>query len=252
MQDTSIDNMSVSEKKWPKPNVQMERLSKRMSQYLRHGAGKNGTEPLDDAGWAPVSRICRMFGVGEREVLAVCAPGPHNLKNRFETVTATGGTLIRARQGHSLKDAQGLALIKSEAILTPLGLEDLQEYGTGELEKGKKALATRRDDKWWVIHGTSFGRIKRLENLGFARDGARISSDPRIGLNRMGRTHIHMSPSATVERWHSWYNLEVWVDIAAAMAAGIKFWISGNDVILSEGNEHGVIPSEFLHPVARS
>jgi RNA:NAD 2'-phosphotransferase (TPT1/KptA family) len=226
----------------------LERTSKRMSKYLRHQAGKDGLRHVDAAGWADITYVADICSCSVEEVRAIATPGEHNKKDRFEV----DGQRIRARQGHSLATAAGAAVVKSELIHTPLTSETLTDR-----------VATRRGDRWWVVHGTSFGRIKHPSNLGFTRDPFIGSPTPRmvsiaspgkmadeVGLSRMGRSHIHMSPSNEVERWHKWYNLEIWVDIEAAMAAGIKFWISGNDVVLSEGNEHGVIPSRFLHPVA--
>eukprot|EP00455_Lapot_gusevi_P028757 TRINITY_DN3079_c0_g1_i1.p1 TRINITY_DN3079_c0_g1~~TRINITY_DN3079_c0_g1_i1.p1 ORF type:complete len:100 (-),score=24.37 TRINITY_DN3079_c0_g1_i1:152-412(-) len=44
-------------------------------------------------------------------------------------------------------------------------------------------------------------------------------------------------------------DLVIYVDVAAAMAAGIKFFVSDNQVILSEGDEGGFIPSRFFSRV---
>lgn len=41
----------------------------------------------------------------------------------------------------------------------------------------------------------------------------------------------------------------VYIDILAAMKAGIKFFISENGVILTEGNENGFLPYEFFKRV---
>lgn len=41
----------------------------------------------------------------------------------------------------------------------------------------------------------------------------------------------------------------VYVDIDAALAAGIKFFISENGVILTEGNEQGFLPYTFFKRV---
>jgi 2'-phosphotransferase len=41
----------------------------------------------------------------------------------------------------------------------------------------------------------------------------------------------------------------VYVDVEAAMKAGIKFFVSENGVILTEGNEEGFLPYEFFKRV---
>ena len=38
----------------------------------------------------------------------------------------------------------------------------------------------------------------------------------------------------------------VFLDVAKAMEAGIKFWVSDNGVILSEGNADGLVPLEYF------
>lgn len=41
----------------------------------------------------------------------------------------------------------------------------------------------------------------------------------------------------------------MFLDIGKAMQAGIKFWLSDNGVILTEGNEDGILPLEFFKRV---
>ncbi|KAJ9637202.1 hypothetical protein H2199_007488 [Coniosporium tulheliwenetii] len=41
----------------------------------------------------------------------------------------------------------------------------------------------------------------------------------------------------------------VYVDLRAAMAAGLEFWRSENGVVLSEGDENGLVPIKFFKRV---
>ena len=41
----------------------------------------------------------------------------------------------------------------------------------------------------------------------------------------------------------------IFIDIKRALEGGIKFWKSANGVILSEGDEKGVVPLEFFRRV---
>ena len=44
-------------------------------------------------------------------------------------------------------------------------------------------------------------------------------------------------------------NVLIFVDVEKAVAAGIKFYLSANNVILSPGNRSGCIPAEFFKKV---
>ena len=41
----------------------------------------------------------------------------------------------------------------------------------------------------------------------------------------------------------------VYVDVPKAMGAGLKFYLSANGVVLTEGNENGFIPTELFERV---
>lgn len=138
--------------------------------------------------------------------------------------------LIRANQGHSIQ-------VDTDGLLTPLTQEANNVPET-------------------VIHGTDEPSWKLILKSG--------------GLRRMGRNHIHfasglpagfkpLSPStgATEEsesapvisgmRKNS--SILIYIDIQAALAAGIKFFVSENGVILTEGNVQGFLPYEFFTKV---
>lgn len=138
--------------------------------------------------------------------------------------------LIRANQGHSIK-------VDNEGLLTPITLE------AGNVPKT-------------VIHGTD----ERAWNL-ILKSG---------GLQRMGRNHIHFAsglpagfkslavdtasteekeaaPVISGMRKNS--SILIYIDINAALAAGIEFHVSENGVILTEGEEKGFLSHEFFKRV---
>ncbi|KAI4954082.1 hypothetical protein J4E91_001791 [Alternaria rosae] len=139
--------------------------------------------------------------------------------------------LIRANQGHSIK-------VDSEGLLTPITQE------AGNVPET-------------VIHGTN----EKAWNL-ILKGG---------GMRRMGRNHMHFasglpagfkaldaSADSTTEekeaapvisgmRTNS--TILIYIDINAALAAGIKFFLSENGVILTEGNEQGLLSYEFFKRV---
>ncbi|KAH9873115.1 hypothetical protein J1614_005512 [Plenodomus biglobosus] len=138
--------------------------------------------------------------------------------------------LIRANQGHSIK-------VDTDGLLTPITQE------SGNIPET-------------VIHGTDEPAWKLILKSG--------------GLRRMGRNHIHFAsglpagfkpltsstgsaeekeaaPVISGMRKNS--SILIYIDIQAALLAGIQFFVSENGVILSEGNEQGLVPYEFFKRV---
>jgi putative RNA 2'-phosphotransferase len=77
------------------------KISKSLSYWLRHRPGAAGLE-LDGSGWAPVAKVMQALssrGLADNpeQLRSVVAESE---KNRFEL--SPDGTLIRARQGHSV------------------------------------------------------------------------------------------------------------------------------------------------------
>ncbi|KAH7392043.1 KptA family-domain-containing protein [Phaeosphaeria sp. MPI-PUGE-AT-0046c] len=138
--------------------------------------------------------------------------------------------LIRANQGHSIK-------VDVEGLLTPITV----------------AAGNVPDT---VVHGTDESAWRLIMKSG--------------GLRRMGRNHIHFAsglpvgfkslavdtasaeekeaaPVISGMRKNS--SVLIYIDIHAAMEAGINFYISDNGVILTEGNEQGFLSHEFFKRV---
>ncbi|CAD0113748.1 unnamed protein product, partial [Aureobasidium uvarum] len=127
--------------------------------------------------------------------------------------------LIRANQGHSLE-------IASENLLAPITEENLPSI---------------------VVHGTTHSAWPQIVATG--------------GLKKMARTHVHFasglpagfksedkdsSNAPVISGMRNSSSVLVYVDIKKAIEAGIKFWKSENGVILSEGDDKGVIGLQFF------
>ena len=74
-----------------------------------------------------------------------------------------------------------------------------------------------------------------------------------IGLQRMQRMHIHMaaglpSEKGVISGMRNDCDLYIWIDLKKAIAAGMRFFISSNNVILTEGI-NGAIPATYFHRV---
>lgn len=137
--------------------------------------------------------------------------------------------LIRANQGHSLA-------IASEELLKPIDEDNLPET---------------------VVHGTTHSAWHLIVSSG--------------GLKKMKRTHVHFAPGlpagfksiteagpspveegetkvqpTVISGMRNSSSVLVFLDIKKAVDAGLKFWTSENGVILSEGDENGLIGLQFF------
>jgi 2'-phosphotransferase len=138
--------------------------------------------------------------------------------------------LIRANQGHSIQ-------VDVEGLLTPITVE------AGNVPET-------------VVHGTDEPAWRLIVKSG--------------GLRRMGRNHIHFAsglpdgfkslaidtasteekeaaPVISGMRKNS--SVLIYIDIHAALAAGVKFYLSENGVILTEGNDKSFLSYEFFKMV---
>ncbi|KAG8727216.1 hypothetical protein FRC12_022696 [Ceratobasidium sp. 428] len=74
------------------------------------------------------------------------------------------------------------------------------------------------------------------------------------GLSRMQRNHIHLASgrpgeSSVISGMRVSSRVLIFIDIQAAMATGISFYLSSNGVILTTGDDSGFIPPEFFSSV---
>lgn len=241
------------------PPTREVQVSKKLSWLLRHGAESEGLQ-LDSAGFINLAEVLanrnlRSLKVSFAEVQAIVK---ENDKQRFTLLPVTTATKtdvaadvdaeaeakaegidgtqpplpsedpkdykIRANQGHSLK-------IESEGLLTPITADN--------------APTT-------CVHGTTHA--------------AWVSIVASGGLKPMGRNHVHfasglpagfstLSEAQTQTESESTHvaapvisgmrgssTVLVFVDLAKAMGAGLKFWKSDNGVILTEGDGEGIVP----------
>ena len=70
----------------------------------------------------------------------------------------------------------------------------------------------------------------------------------KTGLSRMSRKHIHIAESdESISGKRSNCNVKIYINMEKALNDGIKFYRSLNGVILTQGNENGIIdPKYFL------
>lgn len=137
--------------------------------------------------------------------------------------------LIRANQGHSIK-------VDTEGLLTPI------------TEEGGNVPEV-------CVHGTDEPAWRLILKSG--------------GLRKMGRNHMHFASGLpagfksmvadgtaedkeappVISGMRKSSSILIYIDIRAVLAAGIKFYVSENGVLLTEGNEQGFLPYEFFKRV---
>ena len=126
-------------------------------------------------------------------------------KQRFHILENKGEFYIRANQGHSKS---------TDNIINP---EDIYEEITEPLD--------------YCAHGT----FKK-----------HVSSIMKQGLNRMERSFIHFASSSdAISGKRTNNDVLIHIDMRSAMEDGIKFYLSKNNVILSEGID-GVMPPKYM------
>ncbi|ODQ68502.1 tRNA 2'-phosphotransferase 1 [Nadsonia fulvescens var. elongata DSM 6958] len=217
------------------------KLSKALSYVLRHGAEKEGLH-MDSGGFISVWELMNTSRIKSQKFTFedVQRIVETNDKNRFtllydltkvtdenspsvnsstknpKSLPPTHGWFIRANQGHSLKTATNLLL---------------------------EPLLTVADFPADVIHGTYFKQWDLIK-----------SSD---GLSKMNRVHIHLAPGKLGEDgvtsgMRKTCTVFIYVDIARALAQGVQFYKSSNNVILTEGDQNGFLQKELFLKVEDS
>lgn len=87
------------------------------------------------------------------------------------------------------------------------------------------------------IHGTYYKAWNTIKNT---------------GLNKMSRNHIHFTTEISdkvISGMRNNCQVAIYVDVKKCVENGIKFYKSKNDVILSPGNDQGIIPAEYFKKV---
>lgn len=175
-------------------------ISKTLSWVLRHGAVEEGLT-IEPSGYAPLDEVMQFLrrkgckNIDEDKITHIV---DNNDKKRFEIEERKHHKFIRATQGHSMK------IVNTEELLTKITDPSLHPI---------------------VVHGT-FSKF-----WGLIKEG---------GLKRMTRNHIHFAPGMPKEEgvisgMRGTCDVIIEIDLVAAMKDGIEFFISTNNVILTEG-----------------
>ncbi|CAG5181204.1 uncharacterized protein ALTATR162_LOCUS9645 [Alternaria atra] len=238
-------------------------VSRKVSWLLRHGASQEGLK-LGKGGYVNVQEVLntkalKSLKVTFPELRDIVA---NNDKQRYSMVPASSldqetsesaapsqeqaepdslssipesedpaDYLIRANQGHSIK-------VDTEGLLIPI---------TQEAGNIPETVVHGTDDRAWSLILKS-GGLRRMgrNHIHFASGlpaGFKVldsSTDPTTGEKESAPVISGMRKNSSIL---------IYIDINAALAAGIKFFVSENGVILTEGNDEGFLSYEFFKRV---
>ncbi|KAG2179806.1 hypothetical protein INT43_003589 [Umbelopsis isabellina] len=200
-------------------------LSKTLSYILRHGAVKEKLNMTDD-GYILVNDILNRPKLKEYTFDDVKYVVDTNDKQRFKMQQSADGLWwIRANQGHTL------ATIKVELQLIK---EPLPSCVHGTFSKNWQSIAIKSD---LVLQLESYDTEKQ-------------------GLKRMSRNHIHFAPGmpgedGVISGMRKSCDVFIYVDMARAIADGITFHLSSNQVVLTDGISGILEPKYFCKVVDR-
>ena len=167
-------------------------------------------------GYAPLSTVLRLreFSRFQHTAEEVEELVEKDAKKRFELTSRAGEMWIRATQGHTMRS------VKDDALLRPMGLEEAMEVES-------------------CVHGTYMMLWEDILHSG--------------GLSRMARNHIHFTTCTTTNALVSGMRgdceVVIYISLIRAMAAGLQFFRSTNDVVLTPGDDRGVVSMKYFEKV---
>ncbi|EMD90487.1 hypothetical protein COCHEDRAFT_1179336 [Bipolaris maydis C5] len=210
-------------------------VSKKISWLLRHGADQEGLK-LGKGGYVNVqdalnTKALQSLKITFAEVRDAVA---NNEKQRFSMIPVSilesdnpADYLIRANQGHSIK-------VDNEGLLAPI---------TTEAGNVPETVVHGTDERAWNLIIKSGG----LRPMG--RNHIHFASGLPAGFKSLDSTPTSADAVPVISGMRKGSTILIYIDINAALAAGIKFFISENGVILTEGNEQGFLPYTFFKRV---
>ncbi|XP_002979811.2 tRNA 2'-phosphotransferase 1 [Selaginella moellendorffii] len=197
--------------------MEVPSLSKTIAWVLRHGAVKMDLK-IRSNGYCSIKDLLEMdvkIGGGiplssftVADVMSMVACDP---KQRFSTIEEEDDQLyIRANQGHTMDAVQ-----------------------TAELLREIKSA----DEVPMCVHGTFRNNFRGIR---------------KTGLKRMKRNHVHFATGlpqdGVISGMKSKCEVLIYLDLAKAMKDGMKFFMSENGVVLTEGFD-GVVPREYFEKI---
>ncbi|XP_020592766.1 tRNA 2'-phosphotransferase 1-like isoform X1 [Phalaenopsis equestris] len=192
----------------------IDALGRLMTRILRHMAAEVNLEMRSD-GFVRVGDLLKLnlttyakVPLRAHTIEDVKEAVRRDNKQRFSLLEENGELVVRANQGHSIKT------VTSESLLKPI-------LSANELQV--------------CVHGTY---KKNLESI------------LQYGLKRMERLHVHFasglpSDGEVISGMRRDVNMLIFLDLRKALQDGMRFYISDNKVILTEGFD-GIVPAKYF------
>jgi 2'-phosphotransferase len=197
----------------PNPyNINLDKYSRSLTQMLRHDITSEGLT-LDIEGYTSVDKVLKLRRfkyLTLNDVIYIVNFDKDEDKQRFDLRERDSKFYIRCNQGHSGLNAEMIDINKSCTLIkTPL----------------EKCIHGTYMDAWNII------KIK--------------------GLSKMNRSHIHFAlgepnDKKVISGCRSSCTKLIYINMQLAMADGIKFYLSQNGVILSDGINGIIHPRYFI------
>ncbi|KAI0676105.1 KptA family-domain-containing protein [Trametes maxima] len=192
------------------------RISKTLSWILRHGSQSEGLAMRPD-GYVRVDELLQRPKLRElsfdalQQIVKDDAKGRYSLSLEADPKTGGESWWIRANQGHSMKSV----------VLEYEPIKSVSDIPTGI-----------------AVHGTTKRAWESIKDA---------------GLSRMTRNHIHLAQgvpgSGVISGMRNSSQILVYVDVQKALDSGIKFYLSANGVVLTEGDDRGFLLPQFFSRV---
>ncbi|KAK0121484.1 hypothetical protein ONS95_009778 [Cadophora gregata] len=204
-------------------------VSKALSKLLRHAAVEAGLK-LDAEGYASVEQVMKWPRLKSLQITFadIRTAVADNAKQRFSMKPSPSlkdppdlnsedpaDWVIRANQGHSIA-------VDSASLLVLITL------AAGNVPET-------------VVHGTYFAFYQAIVDSG--------------GLKKMTRNHIHFSTGlpedkeGVISGMRKDAEVLIYVDIKQSLEDGVEWWLSENGVVLTEGDQTGVLGTKYWKKV---
>lgn len=192
----------------------IDALGRLLSRVLRHMAVELGLNMRSD-GYVKVDDLMKLdiktfanIPLKSHTIDDIREAVRRDNKQRHGLLEENGELLIRANQGHTIKT------VESESLLKPI---------------------LSAEEAPVCVHGT----YKR-----------NLESILKSGLKRMERLHVHFSSGMptdgeVISGMRRDVNIMIFLDVGKALKEGMKFYLSENKVILTEGF-NGIVPVKYI------
>lgn len=193
---------------------EMDSLSRKLSKALRHDALRMGLRMSSD-GSVAVDELLSHDMFKQYTVQDIRDVVSTSEKKRFELSDRGGILRIRAAQGHTISEVLDSELLREVKNASEIPV---------------------------CVHGTYKECLQQI------LEG---------GLKRMKRNHIHFAmgmpnTGEVMSGMRKSCDIAIYVDVASAMADGVKFYKSSNDVILTAGiGGSGVLPVKYFQRIEK-